>query len=73
MSVSTPDEQIPPYQQRVLDEKTALDDKITKLDVFTSTDTFKALQFVDQNALHNQLSVMRKYSEILEYRISRFT
>lgn len=64
--------EIPAHQQRVLDERTALDEKIAKLEAFTKTQTFDAIQFIERNALHNQLDVMRKYSAILKDRISRF-
>lgn len=61
-----------PHQQRVVDEKAELDDKISKLTVFTGGDIFKSIHQEDQDLLIDQLSLMAKYSQVLEKRISRF-
>lgn len=61
-----------PHQQRVVDEKAELDDKITKLTAFTSGDIFKSLEHRDQELLVQQLGYMRNYSETLSLRIERF-
>lgn len=61
-----------PHQQRVVDEKAELDDKISKLTTFTGGDIFKSIHQEDQDLLIDQLSLMAKYSQVLEKRISRF-
>ncbi|HDU8496885.1 TPA: hypothetical protein RG419_003582 [Morganella morganii] len=61
-----------PHQQRVVDEKAELDDKISKLTVFTGGDIFKSIHQEDQDLLIDQLSLMAKYSQVLQKRISRF-
>ncbi|NBM50700.1 MULTISPECIES: crAss001_48 related protein [Proteus] len=61
-----------PHQQRVVDEKSELDDKITKLTAFISGDIFKSLECRDQELLSQQLGHMRSYSETLSLRIERF-
>ncbi|EJD6037775.1 hypothetical protein M0J18_RS04915 [Morganella morganii] len=61
-----------PHQQRVVDEKAELDDKISKLTAFTGGDIFKSIHQEDQDLLIDQLSLMAKYSQVLEKRISRF-
>ncbi|MEQ4907360.1 crAss001_48 related protein [Proteus vulgaris] len=61
-----------PHQQRVVDEKSELDDKITKLAAFTGGDIFKSLEHLDQELLSQQLVHMRNYSETLSLRIERF-
>ena len=62
-----------PHQQRVIDEKQELDDKIEKLTAFISfSDIFKELPGMDQLLLHDQLTHMCNYSLTLEKRITRF-
>ncbi|WP_442959307.1 crAss001_48 related protein [Providencia sp. PROV036] len=61
-----------PHQQRVVDEKTELDDKITKLAAFIGSDTYKTLEHEDQALLSGQLNHMCSYSETLSLRIERF-
>jgi hypothetical protein len=61
-----------PHQQRVVDEKQELDDKITKLMAFIGGDIFKSLERRDQELLSQQLGHMRSYSETLSLRIERF-
>lgn len=62
----------PNYQSRVRAEKTELDDKLTKLAAFFTTDIFKAMERADQDLLMNQETVMVQYSQILGKRIERF-
>lgn len=64
--------ELQPHQQRVVDEKTDLDDKITKLDAFITTPTCLALLFGERSRLKHQLDVMREYSGILGDRIKHF-
>lgn len=62
-----------PFQQRVVDEKRELDDKIQKLDVFVRNDTmFRSLSTLDQRLLREQLVVMHDYHRILGERIELF-
>lgn len=60
------------YQQRVVDEKTALDEKISKLDPFIGSDKFQSLAVDEQYRMHRQLKAMVEYSEVLGERISAF-
>ena len=62
-----------PHQQRVVDEKAELDDKIVKLDYFTQTSPHWAgLPQEEKDRLTEQLAVMQKYSDILAARIAAF-
>jgi hypothetical protein len=67
------DAPVPPYQQRVLDEKAALDEKIDKLDIFRAGTIFPTLPTDEQNRLNLQLSFMRSYSGVLTDRINAWT
>ena len=64
-----------PYQQRVVDEKIALDDKLAKLTAFTTTanQTFAALPHAEQERLIRQRGIIEQYSEVLGERIDAFT
>ena len=61
-----------PHQQRVVDEKSELDEKLSKLDAFLRTDTFKRLRNEEQILLGRQATAMRIYSGILGERIKLF-
>lgn len=61
-----------PHELRVIAEKTELDDKIAKLNAFTGSPTFSALEHEDQRLLRSQLVAMGGYTEILRRRIERF-
>jgi hypothetical protein len=61
------------FQQRVVDEKVALDDKIVRLTHFTQQyNLFARLPVAEQNRLLRQLDVMQQYSGILKERIEAF-
>ncbi len=61
-----------PHEQRVIDEKRALDEKLIKLVQFISASPlFAKLDPTDQDLLRGQRDVMLHYSEILEARIAR--
>lgn len=65
--------QYQPYQQRVIDEQSDLEEKITKLSKFIGTDyACSELDTFDLKLLSLQLSAMDKYNDILKLRISRF-
>lgn len=62
-----------PHQQRVVDEKTELDDKIVKLRAFMSNNKiYGELEQVDRLLLQAQANAMERYSELLGKRIARF-
>lgn len=61
-----------PHQQRVVDEKNELDERLSKLDAFLHTDTFKRLRNEEQILLDRQATAMRIYSNILRERIDLF-
>ncbi|MCX6921696.1 MAG: hypothetical protein NT154_00525 [Verrucomicrobia bacterium] len=60
------------YQQRVVDEKTELDTKLTKLTAFLKTTTFQALPDAEQGRMTSQMVAMRSYSDVLGERIAAF-
>lgn len=64
--------QLQPHQQRVVDEKAALDIKCTALTSFVCTNIFVALNFDEQDRLQRQLTIMRNYSRVLQERITAF-
>lgn len=61
-----------PHQQRVVDEKSELDGKLEKLQLFFSSVTFIGLSGAEQSRLQAQAGVMRAYSFILGERIAAF-
>lgn len=61
-----------PHEQRVIDEKIALDDKIYKLEAFIQTPVYASLDTDDRWLLIRQRYTMLSYSEILGGRIGRF-
>lgn len=63
----------PPHQQRVIDEKRELDDKIEKLSAFFGTPLFGKLDAAEQQRLNAQGLAMTTYSVILDERIAAFT
>jgi hypothetical protein len=62
-----------PHQQRVVDEKAELDDKMDKLDKFIShNDLFLKLPLDEQARLVEQYRYMERYSDVLHRRIEAF-
>jgi hypothetical protein len=61
-----------PHQQRVIDERTELIDKITKLHNFFKTEIFGNLDDEDQDLLDQQVQKMMNYADILFKRINKF-
>lgn len=61
-----------PHQQRVVDEKEALDTKIAALNTFFKGDVFSKIPKAEQDRLTLQHQVMQVYSTILAQRISAF-
>ena len=62
-----------PHQQRVVDEKAELDEKLTKLVAFFGNPLWATLPSDERARLSRQSEVMREYSEILGERIAAFS
>ncbi len=60
------------YQQRVMSERTELEDRRAKLLAFLPTQLCKSLPVAEQERLHQQLVFMSGYSNILRERIAAF-
>lgn len=63
---------LPPYQQRVVQEKRDLDEKIKALLNYLGCYSFQKLDNGEQSRLRIQLSVMSTYADILGERIAHF-
>ena len=61
-----------PHQQRVIDEKTELDEKLEKLNSFSQSDIFALLAEDEKKRLARQSKIMDQYSVVLGERISAF-
>lgn len=61
-----------PHQQRVIDEKTDLDEKLEKLNSFSQSDIFALLPEDEKERLARQSKIMDRYSVVLGERISAF-
>lgn len=61
-----------PYQERVVQEKKELDEKLAKLDAFGRTEQYTLLPVDEQGRLNRQHSIMEQYSQILQERINNF-
>lgn len=61
-----------PHEERVVQEKKDLDEKLTKLQTFVDGPVFSQIAPQDRDLLLRQRSHMRKYSEVLGLRIARF-
>lgn len=65
--------ELQPHQQRVVDEKSELDEKLEKLASFIQENPiFEKLEEEDKDLLLLQQSSMAEYSVILSKRIARF-
>jgi hypothetical protein len=62
-----------PHQQRVVEEKTALDEKIGRLHAFMTGPVFPTLHQYEQKLLDEQRHHMIIYSAVLAQRISFFS
>ena len=70
----TTEKNIPPHQERVINELKELELKITNLTSFiTSSTIYPTLDITEQELLVNQKDIMIEYSNILKERISSFT
>ena len=61
---------MPPYQQRVITERSELLDKTEKLGVFLSGTIFNSVALDEQSRLIKQYAFMKLYLEILDERIA---
>lgn len=61
------------FQQRVVDEKAVLDEKIRNLADWMETDRFQGLPEAERTRMNRQLDFMCSYSGVLGERIAAFT
>ncbi len=61
------------WQQRIIDEKTLLDERREKLGEIKNTRLFVALPWQEQEQLNTQAHLMTAYSAVLGERIANFT
>jgi hypothetical protein len=57
------------FIQRLVAEKSELDEKKSKLETFKESDNFKKVELVQQSLLNIQLRAMMTYSECLAERL----
>jgi hypothetical protein len=60
------------HQERVLEERTQLNDRLVKLDSFLYTEKFNCLSMDDQDLLITQQAIMEQYLDVLDQRIANF-
>lgn len=63
---------LPPYQQRVIDEKNELDEKLSALRQFLESDKFAQVDPEEQRRMQDQAKYMQQYSDVLWLRIDNF-
>lgn len=61
-----------PHQERVVAEKQELDDKLNALEKFLWSQKFQTLPQDEKGRLGDQLTAMKRYSDILGKRIAAF-
>ena len=61
-----------PHQQRVVDEKAELSEKLDKLESFEGGAVYASLSPAEQSRLTRQLLIMKLYGQVLAERISAF-
>lgn len=61
-----------PHQQKVVDEKSELDRKLTALRIFIIGDRYHTLPVDEKDRLFRQSQIMSDYSDILGERITAF-
>lgn len=62
-----------PHQQRVVAEKSELDERLNKLLAFTLTPIFASLPVDEQGRLRKQAHYMQAYSNVLDQRIAAWS
>lgn len=60
------------HQERVIEEKRELDERLEKLNNFFNTQTFKDLHPLEKERMRKQIDYMNGYSRILGERITAF-
>ena len=63
---------LPDWQQRVVDERDQLKERLEKLRAFFKTAQFEKLDEDGQRVMRQQAVFMGEYLSILDYRISKF-
>lgn len=61
-----------PYQQRVVDEQSALTEKLMSLAAFFEDERFSKLPDIDQQLMVLQFNAMSSYGLLLDMRIKNF-
>lgn len=61
-----------PHQQRVIDEKIELDNRLEKLCLFSNSRTFASLPIAEQERMNTQRHLMCALSAVLGARIAAF-
>ena len=61
------------YQQSVIDERSELDGRITRLQRFIASSAFTSLDIAERQRLESQRFFMLKYRHILNLRIAAFS
>ncbi|PAJ94418.1 crAss001_48 related protein [Burkholderia ubonensis] len=62
----------PDYQQRVIDEREQLAERLVSLERFVASQKFMELHRCDRFLLSAQLGAMKQYEQLLQERIWRF-
>jgi len=62
-----------PHQERVIEEKAQLDERLAKLNEFGRGTIFPNLPAAEQERLQRQSKIMDQYSVVLGERIAAFT
>lgn len=65
-------ETLHPYQERVIEERDELVDRIERLAAFLLNPAVTKLRITERNLLHDQQRVMTEYAAILNQRIRLF-
>lgn len=60
------------YQERVVNERAELGEKIVKLTKFMFTEKFNSLEYGERTNLEKQLYIMLEYAKTLQDRINLF-
>lgn len=66
------EQQVPPFISRILEEKSALIEKINKLNDFLNSDKKNNLLKQDLILLYAQINIMFSYKNVLDARLERF-
>jgi len=66
------DKELQPHQQRVIEERAELEDKLGKLQAFIAGERFAAVPDAEQGRLVLQHKLMESYALVLEQRIAAF-